>query len=195
MLRPPWSAPAGAVRLLLAVALAGLLGLGAVPAASAHEGSPEGEGYILVQQAIGYLLDMPGPEAAMHAQEKVSAALAAADQEGVSVDRLRQAQSALEGGRADEARALLQESITDAVAALPPAKGLDTGTGTVLSPLGASFAPWPGWLFLALSVLAVGAGAWLAVLFRPREGVRALRREMGLAGRHRGQDGPEGDRR
>jgi hypothetical protein len=175
----------------------GLLGLTGVPTASAHEGGREAEGYVMVQQAIAYLNDMPEPEASMHAKERVAAALAASDQEGVHVETLKQAQTALQAGDTGRAGTLLQDSIADAVKTLAPAKGQDTGTGTVLPPLGAQHISALGSAFLALSLAAIIAGVWLAALFRPRETVRELRKEMGLASRHLdiGHDGTKGQKR
>jgi hypothetical protein len=145
----------------------------------------------MVQQAIVYLTETPEPDATMHAQEKVSAALAAADQEGVSLDQVRQAQGALQAGEPDRARSLLQDSIAEAVKALEPAKGVDTGTGIVSPPLAPQPVTGIGWGLLILSALAIGAGVWLAALFRPHEGVRELRHLMGASGRDGGA-GPAG---
>ncbi|ERK60911.1 hypothetical protein N136_04911 [Leifsonia aquatica ATCC 14665] len=174
----------GPLRLFAAAALLVLSVLGGASAASAHGGGSDAEGYVLVQQAIGYLVNMPKQEAEMHAQEKVTAALAATDQEGVSVKTLEQAQVALRAGDTAQARELLQRSITDSVKMLPLAKGPDTGTGVVLAPLESQQISPLGWAFLAVSLAAIVAGIALVVLFRPPESVHQLRRDMGLASRH-----------
>lgn len=151
----------------------------------------------MVQEATSYLMNVPGPEGVMQAQEKVTEALAAQDQEGVDVDKLRQAQSALVAGDIAAATSGLGDSITEAAKSLPPAKGLDTGTGVLLPPLETARLSGPAWLFLAVSVLAVAGGTWLAVLFRPYESLRELRRQLGpTSGRSAGGDGnPDGGAR
>jgi hypothetical protein len=185
------------VRLLAPVVLVLAALLGGAASAPAHGDDESAEEYVLVQQAIGYLLNLPGDEAAMHAQEKIVDALASPDQDGVSVSQVRQARDELAAGRAEEARELLQNSIADAVKSLAPATGIGTGTGTVLAPLPAQPTGTLGWALLALSAIAASAGVWLALLFRPRENVGELRREMGLAARHKDTPGnsAEGGRR
>ena len=168
------------LRLAVTVILLALLG-GAVVAqpASAHGGDAGTEGYVMVQQALGHLFHDSGPVGTADALMKIDEALAAADQEGVSVAEVRQAKTALEAGKTAEARVLLQGSITEAVAALKPAIGEETGTRVMLGPL-----PPRGtlsgtdWAFLVLSLLVALVGAVLAILFRPRQDVRELRHSL-----------------
>lgn len=182
--------PLCAGRTCAAVLLAWLFlvgGVVAAPVASSDEGNPSSEGYLLVQQALGHLVHDPadiGP-----ALEKIDAALAAPDQDGVAVAELQQAQAALQAGNAAEGRALLQGSIEAALSTLKPATGDETGTTVVLDPL-----PSRGGLtgadgaVLTVSVLAVLTGLWLAYVFRPHESIRELR--LLLAWKHRRQDLP-----
>ncbi|PVZ60868.1 hypothetical protein C9424_00235 [Arthrobacter sp. H-02-3] len=141
----------------------------------------------MVQQALGHLVHDAadvGP-----ALEKIDAALAAPDQEGVSVAELQQAKAALEAGNSVRGRALLQESISAALSTLKPATGDETGTTTVLDPLpprgGLTGA---GWGFLTVSMLAILTGLALAYVFRPHMNVRELR--LLLAWKHRRQNLP-----
>ncbi|MFB9653468.1 hypothetical protein [Pseudarthrobacter oxydans] len=155
--------------------------------ASADMADPSSEGYLLVQQALGHLVHDPadvGP-----ALEKVGAALAAPDQDGVSVSELQQAKDALLAGNTAQGRALLQESISVALSTLKPATGDQTGTTVVLDPLPPR-GPLTGtdWGFLSVSMLAIVTGLLLAFVFRPHENVRALR--LLLAWKHRRQNLP-----
>lgn len=188
--RRPVSRPLCPTRTCAAVLLAFLFlvgGVVAAPLASAHEGDPSAEGYLLVQQALGHLVHDPadvGP-----ALEKIDAALAAPDQAGVSVAELQQAKAALQAGNVAQGRALLQGSIAVALSTLKPATGDQTGTTVVLDPLpprgGLTGADWG---FLTVSMLAVLTGLLLAYVFRPRENVRDLR--LLLAWKHRRQNLP-----
>lgn len=171
--------------LLACLFLAG--GVGSAASASADEGKPSSEGYLLVQQALGHLVHDQADFAP--ALEKIDAALAAPDQDGVSRAALEQARAALQAGNSTRGRALLQESITVALSTLKPATGDQTGTTVVLDPL-----PPPGgltgadWGFLTVSMLAILTGSVLAYVFRPHENVRELRSL--LAWKHRRQDLP-----
>lgn len=71
-------------------------GVISAPLASAHDGDPSSEGYLLVQQALGHLVHDPGNVGP--ALEKVDAALAAPDQDGVAVPEVQQAKVALQAG-------------------------------------------------------------------------------------------------
>ncbi|MHB1235638.1 MAG: hypothetical protein ACYCZK_08185, partial [Microbacteriaceae bacterium] len=110
---------------------------------------------------------------------KVDEFLTAKDQEGVSVAEVKAAKIALEAGKISQARTLLQDSISVAVAALKPAIGEETGTTVVLGPMPprGQLTGWD-WTFLLLSVLAALLGTVLAVLFRPRESLHDLRRTL-----------------
>lgn len=183
--RPPCAGRACAAVLLACLFLVG--GVVSAPVASAHEGDPSSEGYLLVQQALGHLAHDPGNLGP--ALEKTDAALAAPDQDGVSAADLQQAKAALQAGNSAQGRALLQQSITVALSTLKPATGDQTGTTVVLDPLpprgGLTGADWG---FLTVSVLAVLTGLFLAYVFRPDKNVRELRLLLGW--KHRRQDLP-----
>lgn len=171
--------------LLACLCLAG--GVISAPLASAHEGDPSSEAYLLVQQALGHLVHDPGNLGP--ALEKIDAALAAPDQDGVSLADLEQAKAALQAGDSARGRALLQDSITVALSTLKPATGGETGTRVVLDPLpprgGLTGADWG---FLTVSMLAILTGLLLAYVFRPHKNVRELR--LLLAWKHRRQNLP-----
>ena len=149
------------------------------PSAQAHDDESQ-EGYVLVQQALAHLAHDPGPDGIDAAMEKVDDALATEDQEGVDVAEVRQGMSALESGNADEARALLQDSIAEALAGQQLATGYDTGTSLVPSELsGRGRLSGSDWLVMGLCVAVAGVGVWLSVRFRPNESMSALRLLLG----------------
>ncbi|NMM34702.1 MAG: hypothetical protein HHJ13_12020 [Phycicoccus sp.] len=158
--------------------------LGSVAFASpawAHGGGETEEGYLLVQQALGHLAHDTGQEGVMAAQEKIHDTLATADQEGVDVSLVEQAQADLTAGEVEAGRALLQESITEAVSALPPATGEETGTSVIGSDLaGRGDLGARDWVFLAISATLALAGTALALRYRPAHTVRALGRQLAL---------------
>ncbi len=164
--------------LVAVLAVVGVLGMS--PPASAHgEGETE-EGYLLVQQALGHLAHDTSHAGIELAMEKVDDALATKDQEGVAVAEVEQARQALEQGNADEARTLLQGSITKALSGLAPAVGEETGTSVVVPALtGRDGLRGRDWGFLVVSVLFLIAGAALAFLFRPHDTVGELSRRLG----------------
>lgn len=130
--RPQNDSRLGSVARLTAIVAVILCGwLATAAPASAHGGGETEEGYLLVQQALGHLAhdsSMGGIDVAM---EKVQDALDTEDQEGVDVAELEQGMAALEAGNVTEARSLLQSSIKQALDALPPATGNQTGTTTI----------------------------------------------------------------
>ena len=145
----------------------------------ADMGGPPAPGYVIVQQALSYLVTDPSPSATANALMKVDDALAAHDETGVDIAEVTQARSALRAGDTETGRALLQGSITSAVSQLKPAVGEETGTTIVLAP----YVPRQGlstesWIFLALSLLVALGGAALASRLRPREGLRDLSRDI-----------------
>ncbi len=145
----------------------------------AHGGQSPTEGYVMVQQALSYLVNDPSPAGTTQALMKVDEALAAKDQDGVAVAEVKQAKTDLMNGDTKSGRALLQGSIKEAVAALKPAVGEETGTTIMVAP----FVPHgaltgTAWVFLVLSVLVTIGGTILAVRFRPPEGMRDLRRDI-----------------
>lgn len=135
------------------------------------------EAYLLVQQALGHLAHDTSADGIMLATEKVDDALAVKEQAGVNVAEVRQAKDALAAGQVDQARALLQDSITEALSQLKPATGDETGTKVVLSELpGRSGLTAGDVAVLVLMVALVLVGAGLAWRFRPPENLRELRR-------------------
>ena len=150
-----------------------------VPPAGAHGGDETEEGYLLVQQALGHLAHETNHEGIALAMEKVDDALATDDQEGVDVAVLEQAKQALDAGQVDNARALLQSSIKEAMSDLMPATGEETGT-TVIRPAlpGRDGLTGRDWSFLGASVLCLLVGTWLAYRFRPADTVGELRRRL-----------------
>lgn len=173
----------GSLARLAAVAAIGLLAtFASVSAAWGHGEGETTEGYLLVQQALGHLAhdtSMSGIDLAM---EKVDDALGTDDQEGVDVAELEQAKSALETGDIGQARTLLQDSIQQAMAALPPATGNQTGSHNVTPELpGRPDLRAQDWVLVAASAVALVVGVWLAFIFRPRDTVRTLRTRLATA--------------
>ncbi len=167
---------------------------GSASPAWAHGSGETTEGYLLVQQALGHLAhDTSSPGVAL-AMEKVGDALKTKDQVGVDVAVLRQARADLEGGKVAQGRTQLTESISEALAQLPPATGEETGTTKVPSALAARAALSGGdWMLLLVSVLLMGLGSGLAWRFRPRDSLRHLRAQLGAeADPVAVQTGPEG---
>ena len=161
----------------LVAAAIGLLGVVVVPqAAFAHGDDESQEGYLLVQQALGHLAHDTSSQGIDLAMEKVDDALAVEDQEGVDVAEVEDGMRALEAGQVRRARALLQDSIAEALADQPTATGYQTGTTKVVPALPGR----PGLTgqdvgLLIGSVALGGLGLVLAYRFRPRDSVRALR--------------------
>jgi hypothetical protein len=161
--------------------LVAVVGVASASPAWAHAGDGESTvGYELVQQALGHLAHDTSPLGIGLAMEKVDDALATTDQAGVDVAEVEQAQAALDAGDVETGRALLQQSIAEAVSHLAPATGDETGTSVVLTPL-----PGRGALtavdrtVLAASALLLLAGIALAARYRPRDSVRVLQRRLG----------------
>jgi len=169
------------VSLVAAIALLGALAL--PQAAVAHgEGETE-EGYLLVQQALGHLAHDTGSDGIELAMEKVDDALSTEDQEGVDVAKVEDGMQALEAGQVEQARALLQDSIQDAVTEQPTATGYETGTTVVASAMpGRSGLNGQDLGWLVASSAAVLLGLVLAYRFRPRDSVRELRTRLRTEG-------------
>lgn len=142
----------------------------------------EGEttvGYELVQQALANLTDAPGEMKIEAALEKLGDALETDHQEGVDVAELEQAQAALESGDIEQARSLLQDSITEAMSARAPAVGEETGTTVIHDVLpGRSGLAGIDIGFLIASITLLLAGVALSWRFRPPESVATLRARL-----------------
>ena len=150
------------------------------PSAQAHDEDETQEGYVLVQQALAHLVHDSGPDGVDLAMEKVDDALGTEDQEGVDVAGVRAGMAALEARQVEEARALLQDSISEAMADRPLATGFETGTSVVSPQLpGRGHLSGGDWAALLVAAAAAGLGAWLSVRFRPHDSVGALRLLLG----------------
>ena len=171
-------------RIWIRILVAGVVVVGGVTSATpawAHAGSGETEvGYILVQQALGHLAHDKTASGMDSAMEKIGDVMATKDQAGVNIADVQQAKAAMEAGKAVEAQALLQHSITEAVSKLMPAVGEETGTKVVSDPLpGRGALGGTGLMFLAASLLLLVLGGGLAYYFRPSDTVGQLRERLG----------------
>lgn len=165
----------------MATILVLLGGVASAAPAWAHGAGETKEGYLLVQQALGHLAHDPTKTGAMSAMEKIDDTLATTDQEGVNVAQVKDAQAALEAGKVEAGRALLQQSITEAVSQLQPATGEETGTTVVPGELpGRGGLNGLQWAFLGISVLLLLTGSALASRFGPADNIAALRRRIAL---------------
>ncbi len=164
---------------LMASILVVLGGVASAAPAWADEPGETKEGYVLVQQALGNLAhdpSMTGMEAVM---EKINDTLETTDQAGVNVAQVKEAQMALDAGKVEAGRALLQKSITEAVSQLTPATGEETGTTVVPGELpGRGSLDGLQWAFLGISVLLLLTGSALASRFGPADNIAALRRRI-----------------
>jgi predicted transcriptional regulator len=137
------------------------------------------EGYVIVQQALGHLAHDTSNVGIMLAMDKLNDFLKNKDQDGVDVATVKQGMMALEAGRVEEARNLLQSSIKEALSMLKPAVGEETGTTLVLRPLlGRGNLNSNDWILMAGSFLLLLVGAALAFKFRPADSVRELRQQL-----------------
>lgn len=169
----------GLVGAAFAVVLAVAAALAVPAAASAHEDGEAEEGYLLVQQALAHLAHDTSDEGIHLAMEKVDEALETEDQEGLDVAGIEDAMVALEAGQVATARDHLQASIEEALHDLPLATGTETGTTVVVPETsGGSGIDSEEWGLLIASFALLLLGVWLAVRFRPRDTVRALRRSL-----------------
>lgn len=170
----------GSLARLAAVAAVGLLAaFWSAPAAWADGEGETTEGYLLVQQALGHLAHDTGMSGIDLAMEKVDDALETDHQEGVDLAELELAMIALEDGDVGQARTRLQGSIQEAMTALPPATGNQTGTHTVAPELpGRPDLRPQDWGLVAASALALVLGAWLTFRFRPHDTIGALRTRL-----------------
>jgi len=174
--------------------LAGVILAFVAPAgvAFADEPGESDEAKVLVLQAIALVVNTPDEDMAI--DERIHDALEAPKQEGVDLDLLEQAASALDEGELGEVRDLLQTAIgagpylgtgvpepiregSGAPGAPAYAVGAQTGTAVVLD----AYEPGAGlnggeWILLALSVVALVGGLALSWRLRPADTVRQLRR-------------------
>jgi hypothetical protein len=147
--------------------------LAALPAL-AHEGDSD-QASVLVLQAIGIIVNKPDDMDAIG--DKVNDALNAPKKEGVDLAQVQAAKDALDNGNMDQARTLLQQSLQGGP--MEATVGEETGTTVVHDPLNPRGHLAGGdWVLLAISVLAMLLGGWLAVRFRPPQSVRVLRRQL-----------------
>ena len=157
----------------------------------AHGGQSATEGYVMVQQALSCLVNDASPAGTAKALLKVDEVLAAKDQDGVAVAEVQRAKVALTAGDTATARTLLQGSIAEAIAALKPAVGDETGTTIMVAPfVYRGSLSVTDWILLVLSVVVAIGGTILAVRFRPLEGMRDLRRDILGAEDRRYQSSP-----
>lgn len=162
---------------ILATLLVGvcLSTVAATPAMGHGEGESD-QASVLVLQAIGFIVNKPGDM--NDVSDKINDALKAPDRKGVVLTLVQAAKDALDYGDMDQTRTLLQQSIKSA-ASTQAAAGEETGTTTVHDPLNTQGDLTGGyWALLAISVLVLALGGWLAVRFRPAESVRVLRRRL-----------------
>ena len=163
----------------MATILVVLGGVASAAPAWAHGTGETEEGYVLVQQALGRLAHDPNRTGVMAAMEKIDDTLATKDQEGVNIAQVKDAQMALDAGKLEEGRALLQKSITAAINKIMPATGEETGTTVVPAEIpGRGSLDGLQWGFLGISVLLLLAGSALATKFRPVNNLAALRRRL-----------------
>jgi hypothetical protein len=163
---------------LMAMILVVLGGLASAAPARADEPGETKEGYVLVQQALGRLAQ-EGKTGEMAAMEKIDDVIATTDQAGVNIAQVKEAQMALDAGKIEEGRALLQKSITEAVSKISLATGEETGTTLVPSEIpGRGSLDGLQWGFLGISVLLLLAGSAVAQRFRPADNLAALRRRL-----------------
>lgn len=154
-----------------------------VPSAAGDEPDETDVGYLLVQQALGHLAHDSSHEGVDVAMEKVGDALETDNREGVDVPTLEQGMAALEAEEVEDARRLLQGSVTEALHDPPPATGMQSGTTIVrLEQPGRSGLASEDWGFLVAAVFTGLLGAWLTFRFRPQDSIRTLRVRLADSG-------------
>jgi hypothetical protein len=164
-----------AVAILVAFAVGVWLAALAAPPALAHEGDSD-KASVLVLQSIGCIVSKPNDMDQI--QDRINDALQAPDKEGVDIAQVQAAKDALDNGNMDQARMLLEQSLQGG-APMEAAVGEETGTTVVHDPLNPRGQLTGGdWVLLAISILVLALGAWLAVRYRPPESVRVLRRQL-----------------
>lgn len=162
---------------LTALASGLVLLLSAAPASAHGDGEEAIPARALVLTALTYLANQP-PDFMEGAADKMSDALESEDTQGVDLDRVAAAQTALERNDMMAARQLLQSSIEPLTSL---ATGDDAGTTVVLDPMaGHTDWKWSGVLLGALSVAAILVGTTLAWRLRPAMNLRALRARAGM---------------
>lgn len=116
----------------LAIALLGTAANGQPAWADAD--APPAHRYVIVQQALSYLVTDPSSSSTAQALMKADDELSASDQSGVNTAEVTKARAALQCGDTSSGRTLLQDSIAVAVSSLQPAVGEETGTTVVIAP-------------------------------------------------------------
>ncbi|MCA0296083.1 MAG: hypothetical protein LCH96_12400 [Actinobacteria bacterium] len=134
---------------------------------------------MLAQQALGHLAHDTSAAGIEVAMEKVDDALETSDNAGVDIAKVQQARAALEANQVTRAQELLAQAISAAVAALPPATGMSTGTRTIEPELaGRPDAPAPSWILAIASLALLLGGSYLAYRYRPADTPAQLRRRL-----------------
>jgi hypothetical protein len=150
---------------------------------------------VLVQQSIALIANGASAD---RVSEQIEEALAAPDQEGVDLDKVRKALSVVQGPGGDvqasvnQARQLLEQSIgakpADGYGKQPPigevsneppfVTGGETGTTVILNPLKPALGIRSSGdvVLFALSLASIIIGFVLSRRFRPHDSIRQLRR-------------------
>lgn len=172
-----WRIPVRRPVAVLAALLVGVwLATLAVAPALAHGDGDTDQASVLVLQAIGIITNKS--TAMDDIMDKVDDALTAPNKEGVDLAKVQAAKEALDKEDMDQARDLLQQSLQSSTP-VQGAKGEETGTTVVHPGLSMQGRPRGGdWVLLAVSILVLALGLWLAVRFRPAQSVRVLRRQL-----------------
>ena len=171
-----WHIPVRRLVTTLAALIVGVwLSTIAAPPALAHGSGDSDQASVLVLQAIAFIVNKPGDMDDI--SDKVDDALKAPKKEGVDLTQVQAAKEALDKDDMDQARSLLEHSLT-AGAPMQGATGEETGTTVVHDALNTRGLAGGDWILLVLSVLVLALGGWLSVRYRPAESVGALRRQL-----------------
>lgn len=173
--------------LVVGVVVAGVMAVGVLPA-FAHEDEESAKAGDLVRQAIAFIVNTPKDRMAI--DDKVNDALDSTQTEGVDLDLVRQAKTALDDGDLHRTRTLLEESIgaqphlSSAADVLPVgqthhgplATGSETGVNVTTDALEPRRHFDAGtWAALGAMAALVLAGVLLAVRYRPPVSLREMR--------------------
>jgi hypothetical protein len=171
--------------------------VGAARPAWPHQGEETTAARDLVRQGIALIVNTPDDTMAI--EDKISDALKSGNTEGVNLDLVQQAKTALDAGDLHRVRALLEVSIgaqphvsnvdvkpigetqapptgAEAEAAVRLATGEESGTNVVVDALKVDRHLDAGtWLMLVVAFAVVALGVALAVWFRPPVPMSSLR--------------------